>query len=60
MCEILDRVETKGEIRGTVKTLARLVQDGILTLTEAARRANMSTGKFKKEAGLRVDTRKND
>ena len=52
MCEVLDRVEARGEIRGTIKTLAGLVQDGILTLTDAAKRANMPVGKFKKEAGL--------
>ena len=45
--------EKRGEKRGIMKTLSSLVQDGILTINEAAKRANMSVEKFKMEAGMR-------
>ena len=44
MCEVLDRVEArgieKGRLEGTINTLISLVKDGILSLDEAAIRAD--------------------
>ena len=56
MCEVLDRVEARGIEkgieqgikRGTINTLISLVKDGILSLDEAAIRADMSAKDFKK------------
>ena len=52
MCEVLDRVEArgieKGRQEGTINTLISLVKDGILSLDEAATRADMSAKDFKK------------
>ena len=60
MCEVLDRVEAKGReegikegIRkgikeGTVQVLISLVKDGILSISDAAKRADMSVAEFKK------------
>ena len=52
MCEVLDRVEArgieKGRQEGTINTLISLVKDGILSLDEAAIRADMSSNDFKK------------
>ena len=56
MCEVLDRVEARGIEkgieqgikRGTLNTLISLVKDGILSLDEAAIRADMSSNDFKK------------
>ena len=43
----------KGEKIGILKTLVQLVKDGILTLAEAAKRANMTVEDFKiQTAGL--------
>ena len=64
MCEVLDRVEARGlekgiekgmekgrEVgrqEGVISILASLVNDGILSIDEAAARANMSTKDFEK------------
>ena len=56
MCEVLDRVEGRGiekgrlegRQEGTINTLISLVKDGILSLDEAAIRADMSAKDFKK------------
>ena len=56
MCEVLDRVEARGiekgrlegRQEGTINTLISLVKDGILSLDEAAIRADMSSNDFKK------------
>ena len=52
MCEVLDRVEArgieKGRQEGIISTLVSLVKDGILSVDEAAIRANMSTEVFEK------------
>ena len=56
MCEVLDRVEARGiekgrlegRQEGTINTLISLVKDGILSLDEAAIRADMSAKDFKK------------
>ena len=56
MCEVLDRVEARGiekgieqgVKRGTINTLISLVNDGILSIYEAALSANMSVEVFEK------------
>ena len=59
MCEVLDRVEAKGREEGikegikkgikegTVQVLISLVKDGILSISDAARRAGMSEESFR-------------
>ena len=64
MCEVLDRVEARGIEkgieegiekgieqgikRGTINTLTSLVKDGLISLDEAAIRADMSAEDFEK------------
>lgn len=49
MCEYLDRIIAEGETKGKMKTLISLVQDGLLNVEEAAKRAGMSVEEFKKQ-----------
>ena len=57
MCEVLDRIESRGfkrgekrgEKRGRFAALKELVEDGILTAEEAARRLNMSEESFRRK-----------
>ena len=49
MCEVLDRVEARGKQEGVLETLASLVKDGILTLADAASRANLTPAEFQKK-----------
>ena len=52
MCEALDRVEARGREEGikegTVNILVSLVNDGILSITDAAKRADMSEESFRR------------
>ena len=52
MCEVLDRVEAKGREEGikegTVNILISLVKDGILSISDAAKRAGMSEESFRR------------
>ena len=52
MCEVLDRVEARGREEGikegTVNILISLVNDGILSIADAAKRADMSEESFRK------------
>ena len=59
MCEVLDRVEARGIEKGiakgreegikegTVNVLISLVKDGILSISDAAKRAGMSEERFR-------------
>ena len=47
------KAEKRGEKRGALLTLKELVKDGILSLTEAAKRAGMSVNEFKVQAGIK-------
>ena len=53
MCEVLDRIESRGfkrgEKRGRFAALKELVEDGILTAGEAAKRLNMSEESFRRK-----------
>ncbi|MBQ7266638.1 MAG: hypothetical protein IJS61_11165 [Firmicutes bacterium] len=42
-----------GEIKGFYNALVGLVKDKILTVSQAAQRANMSVEEFKKKTGLK-------
>ena len=44
--------EAIGETKGMISTLASLVKDGILSITDAANRANMNVDEFKVQSGL--------
>ena len=60
MCEVLDRVEARGIAKGreegikegikegTINVLISLVKDGILSISDAVKRADMSVAEFKK------------
>ena len=52
MCEVLDRVEARGREEGikegTVNILISLVNDGILSIEDAAKRADMSEESFRR------------
>ena len=56
MCEVLDRVEARGREEGikegikegTVNILISLVNDGILSVADAAKRADMSEESFRR------------
>ena len=50
MCDFVDKLEAEGEAKGILKTLVSLVKDGILTLSEAAKRAGMSVEEFSERA----------
>jgi hypothetical protein len=42
MCEIMEKLATEARDEGMLKTLFSLVEDGVLTISEAAKRANMT------------------
>jgi hypothetical protein len=46
MCDIVDRLTTEAKAEGRLETLFDLVKDGILTIAEAAKRANMTEAVF--------------
>ncbi len=52
MCEVLDRVEArgieKGKLEGIISVLVSLVKDRVISIDEAATRANMSIKDFEK------------
>ena len=68
MCEALDRVEARGMEKGiakgreegikegikegTINVLISLVKDGILSISDAAKRAGMSVAEFKKYTNM--------
>ena len=47
MCEVLDKVEARGRKEGVISVLISLVKDDILSISEAAKRADMSEESFK-------------
>ena len=52
--ELRAESRAEGKIEGILSTLAGLVKDGILTLSEAAKRADMTNEEFCKRTGLTV------
>ena len=49
MCNLSDGVEQKGIEKGIVLTLCSLVRDNLITIEEAAKRANMTVEEFESE-----------
>ena len=49
MCEVLERVESKGREEGRFKLLLELVSDGTLTIQKAAETAGMDEAAFRKK-----------
>ena len=43
-----------GEAKGILSTLLSLVNDGILTVADAAKRANMTVAEFEEKTGLKA------
>lgn len=62
MCEAIEGIRNdamkegiaKGLEEGVLKTLIGLVNDGILTIADAAKRANMSVPEFENKTGLKA------
>ena len=50
MCQAIEEMRAESEAKGILKTLVSLVKDGILTLSEAAKRANMTVEDFEKQS----------
>lgn len=48
MCNLSDLIEEKGIEQGRLNTLIALVQDGLLSVEEATKRAEMTVEDFKK------------
>lgn len=46
MCEVMDRIERKGQVEGQKNTLFRLVEKGKLDVTDAAQDAGLSDEEF--------------
>jgi hypothetical protein len=46
MCEIMEKIAKEERMEGKLETLFELVKDGILTASEAAKRANMTEMNF--------------
>ncbi|MCM1315474.1 MAG: hypothetical protein NC040_09920 [Muribaculaceae bacterium] len=44
----------EGRIEGVLNTLVSLVKDGVLTLSDAAKRANMTVAEFELKTGLKA------
>jgi hypothetical protein len=49
MCEIMERLTTEAKTEGALELLAHLVQDGVLTISDAAKRAGMTEGVFEEK-----------
>ena len=62
MCKAIDRMiqdgraegRAEGKTEGALEMLAKLVENGILSLAQAAEQANMSVTEFRKATGVSV------
>lgn len=58
MCEAIEGIRNdaiaEGVMEGVLKTLIGLVKDGILTISDAATRANMTVSEFEEKTGLKA------
>jgi len=50
--KVREEGRAEGKTEGMISTLASLVKDGILSITDAANRANMNVDEFKVQSGL--------
>ena len=46
--------EARGEVKGFLEAMISLVKDGILTVADAAKRANMTVAEFEEKTGLKA------
>ena len=46
--------EARGEAKGFLEAMISLVKDGILTVADAAKRANMTVAEFEEKTGLKA------
>ena len=54
MCQAIEDMKKESVEKGVLQTLADLVKDGILSLADAAKRANMSISEFQAKTGLKA------
>ena len=58
MCKAIEDMRNDsiaiGETKGILSTLLSLVKDGILTVADAAKRANMTVAEFEEKTGLKA------
>ena len=58
MCKAIEDMRNDsiaiGEAKGILSTLLSLVKDGILTVADAAKRANMTVSEFEEKTGLKA------
>ena len=54
MCEAIEGIRNEGIEEGFLKALIGLVKDGILTIADAAKRANMTVPEFEEKTGLKA------
>ena len=54
MCEAIEGIRNDAKEEGVLETLIGLVKDGILTIADAAKRANMSVPEFEAKTGLKA------
>lgn len=52
MCQAIEEMVEDGKKEGRLEILMSLVQDGLLNVTEAAKRANMTLDEFEKSMNL--------
>lgn len=54
LAEQRKEAKEEGKAEGIMETLAGLVKDGLLTLSDAAKRANMTVSEFEEQSGLKA------
>lgn len=54
MCEAIEGIKRDAKEEGVLEILLSLVQDGILTLADAAKRAGMTVSEFAEKTGLKA------
>ena len=58
MCKAIEDMRNDsiaiGEAKGILSALLSLVKDGILTVADAAKRANMTVAEFEEKTGLKA------
>ena len=58
MCKAIEDMRNDsiaiGEVKGYLEAMISLVKDGILTVADAAKRANMTVSEFEEKTGLKA------
>ena len=58
MCKAIEDMRNDsiaiGEVKGFLEAMISLVKDGILTVADAAKRANMTVAEFEEKTGLKA------